>query len=248
VSSRDEITRRLVAANPVALDTVAVIDPRSAADRDATWRRIQSAPHAPRPAGRRRRARRSLVVALAVLLALGASIAGALVVSHRLQDDPTLPAWAGLDSTGAAYLGEQEGIAYYRAAGTNPGETCLVLATAASGFQLASDCVDRVPFDESGGIVLVQPTGDHYLVAGLLPEGVTTALIAGAPVAVEDGFLMASAPKSPGTIVRVYGPGATEEATRLMPGVRSTYRAESAYGPGYGVLTTPTPRIGPGTP
>ncbi len=109
-------------------------------------------------------------------------------------------------------------------------------------------CLSTAEFKAAGGIISVQPSGDHYLVAGLLPEGITTALIADAPVSIGNGFLMTTAATNPGTLVRVYGPGADQVVTGLMPALRSTFDPQSAYGPGYSVLTTPTPEITTGTP
>lgn len=244
--NRDGI-QLLRAANPVAHE--APTDERGRSDRDQTWRRIRTARQAPLPAAPRSvRSRRSLGIALALLLVVGATVAGAIVVSGQLRDSPTLPAWAGFDSRGATLLGQQEGVAYYRAAGRTPGATCLVRVDGADGLVRGFDCFSAAEFASAGGIVSVQPSGDHYLVAGLLPEGIATARIDGGTAAIDDGFLMTTANDNPGTMVRVYGPGAVEAASKLMPALRSTFEPEGPLGPGYSVLTSPAPRSSTGIP
>lgn len=244
--SREDIVR-LSAANPVAHEAPAD-DPRSRSDRDRTWQRLRAEPHAAPPAAPRPvRSRRSLGIALALLLVVGATVAGAIVVTGQLRESPTLPAWAGFDSRGATLLGQQEGTAYYRAAGRTPGATCLVRVDAANGLVRGFGCVNAAEFASAGGLVSIEPSGDHYLVAGLLPEGLTTALIDGEPVPVIDGFLMTAAKSSPGVMVHVYGPGAVQAAAQLMPALRPTVEAQSPHGPGYGVLTTPAPEVNTGT-
>lgn len=230
-------------ANPVAHGAPAD-DPRGRSDRVHVWQRLRTEPHADPPAVPRPvRSRRSLGIALALLLVVGATVAGAIVVTGQLRESPTLPSWAGFDSRGATLLGQQEGVAYYRAAGKTPGATCLVRVDAASGLVRGFGCASATEFASAGGFISVQRSGDHYLVAGLLPEGLTTALIDGEPVPVIDGFMMTAATSSPGAMVHVYGPGAVQAATQLMPALRPTVEAQSSYGPGYGVLTTPEPAI-----
>jgi hypothetical protein len=103
----------------------------------------------------------------------------------------------------------------------------------------------RVEFAQAGGMIHPDRrlSGSRqfgpYVVAGLVPEGITSALVAGRRVEVRDGFFAVALDHRPENHVEVSGPGAPAIARVLWPYGRSTYSATWDAGPTYRILVTP---------
>jgi hypothetical protein len=174
-----------------------------------------------------------------VVLLVVAAIAGAALVSHELRGPavPDPPGF-GVDRVGAAFLGEQEGVRYFR---TRAGaSTCLSRTVPGTDFEGGRSCAPPDQLAEAGGLIGVQRRGSSFLVAGLLPPGIDSALVSGERVPVrEDGFLMTRVETNPGTLVRVYGPGVADAVAALSIYVRESFIADPPDGPSYEVATVP---------
>lgn len=238
--SHDRVIEQLRRANPVPAPG-APAESREA--RDRTWSRLSTSDQITTPAryGHRSRRglgrRRALILAGALLL-IAAAIAGATLVSNELRgpDVPDLPGF-GVDRAGAVVLGEQEGVRYFRT--TSGASTCLSRTFPGTDVEGGRACYPPDQFAEAGGLIGVQRRGSSFLVAGLLPPGIDSALVSGERVPVrEDGFLMARVDESPGTSVRVYGPGAPEAIAALSP-YNEGIITGPPEGPSYEVSTTP---------
>lgn len=139
-------------------------------------------------------------------------------------------------------LGTFNGIDYFSTAGSGPGERCLIRIGVTPGFVRAVTCGR---FQESGGLVVVdrrlsgsRQYGPH-VVAGLVPEGITSALVGGRRVEVRNGFFAVALDHRPENDVEVSGPGAPAIARVLWPYGRSTYSATGGRGSTYRILVTP---------
>jgi hypothetical protein len=238
-----EVDALLAAANPLPparVDAFAV-DARALSDR-ARVRAVAPSitPVAP-SAGRRRPVRRLVLAALAAML-LAASVAGAWMVRDVFFDlGPQPPDFPALPTHGT-FLGTLEGVSYFDAEGSGPGERCLVRTSADAGLVRRLTCGE---FMSSGGIVVMDRRSSGYrqygpyLVAGLVPKGITSALVAGRRVEVHDGFFAVALHHRPENYVVVSGPGAPAIARVLWPYERSTHSATGEAGPTYRVLVTP---------
>lgn len=222
--------------NPVPLPVGGGLDERARSDRAMVWQKIEAG-HVT-PARRRRWAWRPAVflsILIAVLCLAGAT---ALVASHQSQVADPGPSWHGVEGWGAVYLGAQGTVLYYRAKASATGQQCLVRADADKRL-LGTTCASTSQLAASGGQVTVERSGSDYLVAGLLPAGITQARIAGAMVPVSGGFLMTRVRRSPGVFIQVFGPGVRAAAAALGSAARTSVRLGDPRGPTYRLHVTP---------
>ncbi|WP_217925001.1 hypothetical protein [Miltoncostaea oceani] len=236
--NHDPIIDELRRMNPVP-------GPIAAADshelRERTWSRMGEASPASTAPGRHIRAggaRRRAFILAGVILLVAAAIAGASLIANELRGPAAPdPAGFGVDRAGAAFLGEQEGVRYFR---TRSGDsTCLSRTLPGTEVEGGRSCAPPDQLADAGGLIGVQKLGPSYLVAGFLPPGIDSALVAGERVPVrEDGFLMARADENPGIAVRVYGPGVGDAIAALRVYTESVI-SDPPDGPSYEVLTTP---------
>lgn len=116
--------------------------------------------------------------------------------------------------------------------------TCLSRTFPGTDVEGGRACYPPDQFADAGGLIGVQKLGPSFLIP-LLPPGIDSALVSGERVPVRaDGFLMARVDKSPGTTVRVYGPGAPEAIAALGVDNEGIIMGPPE-GPSYEVSTTP---------
>jgi hypothetical protein len=238
-----EVDALMAAANPLSAARAGALahDARALADRERVRAVAPSLALETRTGRRRRRPISRVVIAALVAVLLAATAAGAWVAREVLLDlgprSPAIPL-----PTHGEPLGAFNGIDYFSTAGSGPGERCLVRIGVTPGVVRAVTCGR---FQESGGLVVVdrrlsgsQQYGPHF-VAGLVPEGITSAHVAGRRVEVRNGIFAVALRSRPGIDVMVGGPGAPIIARGLAGYGRSTYSASGAEGPSYRVLVTP---------
>lgn len=238
----DEVIEQLRGLNPVPERPVA--DEAAHAAREQVWRALSFAQEVGRPsapAGSPRSVRRlALSVALTVLV-VGAAIGGGVAGVQQLRDTgPPLPPEFEVDRAGAVFIGSEDGISFFRTTGASEGSRCLVQTLPGTDVSGATICAPGDQYAEAGGLASVNALSPGYLVAALLPEGITQATVSGQTVPVTDRSLLVRVGSAPGVAIRVHGPGAAQARSALGGPAAASYRAEGPLGPSYEVLLTPT--------